>query len=83
MPDIHIMGQPQVSVVSIGSDKFNVYRLSDGLSAKGWNLNALQFPARYAVTCCCCAVDDDDDKFVGLLRLYAMLRCVVLLLNLC
>lgn len=45
MPDIHIMGQPQVSVVSIGSDKFNVYRLSDGLSAKGWNLNALQFPA--------------------------------------
>jgi len=36
----------EVSVVAVGSKQFNIYRLSDALSAKGWHLNALQNPAR-------------------------------------
>ena len=44
---IFIYGKPQVSVVGIGSAHFNIYRLSDALTSKGWNLNALQFPSRY------------------------------------
>ena len=42
---IHIMGVPEVCVISLGSDHFNIYGLSDGLKKRGWNLNALQFPS--------------------------------------
>ncbi|XP_071896431.1 sphingosine-1-phosphate lyase 1 isoform X5 [Anas platyrhynchos] len=41
---IFIFGKPEVSVLSIGSDTFDIYRLSNLLAAKGWNLNVLQFP---------------------------------------
>ncbi|NXA36648.1 SGPL1 lyase, partial [Eudromia elegans] len=41
---IFIFGEPEVSVLSIGSDTFDIYRLSNCLAAKGWNLNILQFP---------------------------------------
>lgn len=42
---IHIIGEPDVSVIAFGSDHFNIYGLSDGLSKRGWNLNVLQFPS--------------------------------------
>ncbi|KFP67832.1 Sphingosine-1-phosphate lyase 1 [Cariama cristata] len=42
---IFIFGKPEVSVLSIGSDTFDIYRLSNFLTAKGWNLNVLQFPS--------------------------------------
>ncbi|NXD14653.1 SGPL1 lyase, partial [Nothocercus nigrocapillus] len=41
---IFIFGKPEVSVLSIGSDTFDIYRLSNLLASKGWNLNILQFP---------------------------------------
>lgn len=44
---IFIFGKPEVSVLSIGSDTFDIYRLSNLLAAKGWNLNVLQFPPRW------------------------------------
>ena len=46
MSNIFVFGKPEVSVVGIGSHDFNIYRLSDAMTAKGWNLNALQFPSR-------------------------------------
>lgn len=46
MDSIFILGKPEVSVISIGSETFDIYRLSNSLAAKGWNLNALQFPPR-------------------------------------
>ncbi|XP_050394142.1 sphingosine-1-phosphate lyase 1 [Patella vulgata] len=42
---IFVFGDPQVSVVGIGSDDFNIFNLSDALAKKGWNLNPLQFPS--------------------------------------
>ncbi|KAM4636004.1 sphingosine-1-phosphate lyase 1 [Discoglossus pictus] len=42
---IFVFGKPQVSVVAIGSDSFDIFRLSNSLTAKGWNLNTLQFPS--------------------------------------
>jgi sphinganine-1-phosphate aldolase len=42
---IYVLGEPQVSVVSFGSDEFDIYRLADSLNKKGWNLNNLQFPS--------------------------------------
>uniref|UniRef100_A0A915LCX5 Aminotransferase class V domain-containing protein n=1 Tax=Romanomermis culicivorax TaxID=13658 RepID=A0A915LCX5_ROMCU len=42
---IRVLGEPEVSVVAFTSDVFNVYELCDDMSASGWNLNALQYPA--------------------------------------
>lgn len=44
---IHVMGNPQVSVVAFESSVFDVLRVSDALNKKGWSLNNLQFPSRY------------------------------------
>lgn len=43
--EIFIFGNPEVSVIAIGSEVFDIYRLSTSLTAKGWNLNTLQFPS--------------------------------------
>ncbi|KAG8551898.1 hypothetical protein GDO81_004330 [Engystomops pustulosus] len=43
--EIFIFGNPEVSVIAIGSEVFDIYRLSNSLTAKGWNLNTLQFPS--------------------------------------
>ncbi|XP_055346245.1 sphingosine-1-phosphate lyase 1-like [Paramacrobiotus metropolitanus] len=45
MKNIYILGDPLVSVIAVGSKDFNVYLLSDAMSARGWHLNALQFPS--------------------------------------
>lgn len=44
---IFVFGEPEVSVVAIGSDDFDIFHLSNALTSKGWNLNTLQFPSRY------------------------------------
>jgi len=44
MEGIFIFGKPTTSVIAIGSNDFNIYRLSDALNTRGWNLNTLQFP---------------------------------------
>ncbi|KAM9327053.1 sphingosine-1-phosphate lyase 1 [Gastrophryne carolinensis] len=43
--EIFVYGNPEVSVIALGSDVFDIYRLSNSMTAKGWNLNTLQFPA--------------------------------------
>ncbi|MEE6488538.1 hypothetical protein FKM82_015257 [Ascaphus truei] len=43
--DILIFGKPDVSVIALGSKSFDIYHLSNALTAKGWNLNTLQFPS--------------------------------------
>lgn len=45
MDGIFIFGTPATSVIAIGSNDFDIYRLSETLGAKGWNLNVLQFPS--------------------------------------
>ncbi|XP_066535333.1 sphingosine-1-phosphate lyase 1 [Hoplias malabaricus] len=42
---VFVFGNPEVSVVAIGSNVFDIFRLSNALTAKGWNLNTLQFPS--------------------------------------
>lgn len=64
--EIYIIGQPDVSVIAIGSKVFDVYRLSGALTEKGWNLNALQFPSGFHI---CVTVqhtaDGVADKFLS------------------
>lgn len=42
--DLQIIGRPLVSVVAFSSKTINAYDIADGMSAKGWHLNALQNP---------------------------------------
>ncbi|XP_076830746.1 sphingosine-1-phosphate lyase 1 isoform X2 [Brachyhypopomus gauderio] len=42
---VFVFGNPDVSVVAIGSSIFDIFRLSNALTSKGWNLNTLQFPS--------------------------------------
>ena len=42
---IFIFGTPATSVIAMGSNVFHIYKLSEGLNAKGWSLNTLQFPS--------------------------------------
>eukprot|EP00123_Amoebidium_parasiticum_P016426 comp23423_c0_seq1/m.38965 comp23423_c0_seq1/g.38965 ORF comp23423_c0_seq1/g.38965 comp23423_c0_seq1/m.38965 type:complete len:547 (-) comp23423_c0_seq1:293-1933(-) len=44
VPGLQIMGDPKVTVIALGSDTFDIYRLSGALSKRGWNLNSLQNP---------------------------------------
>ncbi|KAG8313335.1 Sphingosine-1-phosphate lyase 1 [Homalodisca vitripennis] len=43
--EIYVFGRPITSVIAFGSNKFHIFKLSEVLSAKGWNLNPLQFPS--------------------------------------
>nr|XP_003704170.1 PREDICTED: sphingosine-1-phosphate lyase [Megachile rotundata]XP_012142599.1 PREDICTED: sphingosine-1-phosphate lyase [Megachile rotundata]XP_012142600.1 PREDICTED: sphingosine-1-phosphate lyase [Megachile rotundata] len=45
MDGIFIFGTPATSVIAMGSNDFHIYKLSEALNAKGWNLNTLQFPS--------------------------------------
>jgi len=47
VPGVYVCGKPATSVIAVGSNEFNIYRLSDALVPKGWHFNALQFPARW------------------------------------
>lgn len=42
---LKVIGDPKLSVVAFGSDQFDIYRLSDDLTERGWILNPLQFPS--------------------------------------
>ncbi|KAJ8014327.1 hypothetical protein DPEC_G00039090 [Dallia pectoralis] len=48
---VFVFGDPEVSVVAIGSDAFDIFRLSNALTSKGWNLNTLQFPSSIHICC--------------------------------
>ncbi|KAK3371677.1 pyridoxal phosphate-dependent transferase [Lasiosphaeria ovina] len=42
--ELEIMGKPLVSVVAFRARNLDVYDISDGMTARGWHLNALQNP---------------------------------------
>ncbi|KAK4166162.1 pyridoxal phosphate-dependent transferase [Cladorrhinum sp. PSN259] len=42
--ELEILGNPLVSVLAFKSKTLNIYDIADGMSAKGWHLNALQNP---------------------------------------
>ncbi|KAI1471193.1 PLP-dependent transferase [Daldinia caldariorum] len=42
--ELEILGRPLVSVVAFTARNLNIYDIADGMSHKGWHLNALQNP---------------------------------------
>ena len=47
---IHILGDPAMSILAIGSDRLNVYEIADELSLRGWHLDRQQFPPSLHLT---------------------------------
>jgi len=50
LPDVRVLGNPDMSVLSIGSDKWDVYQIGDELTARGWHLDRQQFPPTLHMT---------------------------------
>ena len=46
IPGLEVVGEPKMSVVAFKSVRgsFDVYKLNDALSARGWHFSALQLP---------------------------------------
>ncbi|KAH7319655.1 glutamate decarboxylase/PLP-dependent protein [Stachybotrys elegans] len=42
--ELEILGKPLVSVVAFSARNLDIYDIADGMSSKGWHLNALQNP---------------------------------------
>lgn len=40
------MGNPEVSIIALESEHFDIYRLLEAMKDKGWIMNAMQFPPR-------------------------------------
>lgn len=62
---IFIFGQPGTSVIAVGSNNFDIFRLQTALREMGWNLNPLQFPSGFHI--CITQVHTQEgvaDKFI-------------------
>ncbi|GMN49277.1 hypothetical protein TIFTF001_018438 [Ficus carica] len=44
IPELFIIGRPDMTIVAFGSDVLDIFEVNDMLSSKGWHLNALQRP---------------------------------------
>lgn len=44
IPELYIIGRPDMTIVAFGSDTIDIFEVNDLMSSKGWHLNALQRP---------------------------------------
>ncbi|CAA7396262.1 unnamed protein product [Spirodela intermedia] len=44
IPELFVIGRPDMTVVAFGSDDVNIFEVNDQMSRRGWHLNALQRP---------------------------------------
>lgn len=47
---VHILGEPPMSILAIGSDSLNVYEIGDALTESGWHLDRQQYPPSLHLT---------------------------------
>ncbi|KAF3779528.1 Sphingosine-1-phosphate lyase [Nymphaea thermarum] len=45
IPELFIVGRPDMTVVAFGSNEINIFEVNDIMSYRGWHLNALQRPS--------------------------------------
>ncbi|OIW07307.1 hypothetical protein TanjilG_11941 [Lupinus angustifolius] len=44
IPELFVVGRPDMTIVAFGSDVLDIFEVNDIMSSKGWHLNALQRP---------------------------------------
>jgi glutamate/tyrosine decarboxylase-like PLP-dependent enzyme len=47
---LRVLGQPEMSVLAIASDKDNIYEIGDEMGLRGWHLDRQQFPPSLHLT---------------------------------
>jgi hypothetical protein len=47
---VHVLGDPAMSILALGSDEHNVYEIGDELAARGWYLDRQHLPASLHLT---------------------------------
>nr|MBC7243739.1 aspartate aminotransferase family protein [Chloroflexota bacterium] len=50
IPGIHILGEPEMSIMAIASNKLNIYEIGDEMALRGWHLDRQQFPPSLHLT---------------------------------
>ena len=50
IPELYVLGKPDMSLFSFTSDKFNMYNLADAMEKRGWHLDRMQFPPAIHMT---------------------------------
>ncbi|KAJ0896051.1 putative sphinganine-1-phosphate aldolase [Helianthus annuus] len=49
IPELFIVGRPDMTIVAFGSNVIDIFEVNDILSSKGWHLSPLQRPNRYMI----------------------------------
>jgi glutamate/tyrosine decarboxylase-like PLP-dependent enzyme len=75
---VHVIGDPDMSLLAIGSDEVDIYELGDELSARGWHLDRQQYPASLHMTINFAHADRVDDFLAQLAAAVAAARRVSL-----
>jgi glutamate/tyrosine decarboxylase-like PLP-dependent enzyme len=47
---VHILGEPVMSILALGSDRLDVYQIGDELAVRGWHLDRQQSPPSLHLT---------------------------------
>ncbi len=47
---VHILGDPDMSVMALGSDSLDIYQIGDEMTVRGWHLDRQQFPPSLHLT---------------------------------
>jgi len=47
---LHVLGQPDLSVIAFGSDEFDIHAVGDAMQARGWHISRLSTPAALHMT---------------------------------
>ncbi len=47
---VQVLGQPEMSVMALASDRLNVYEIGDEMTLRGWHLDRQQFPPTLHIT---------------------------------
>jgi sphinganine-1-phosphate aldolase len=50
IPGVEILGEPAMSILAVGSDRYNVYEIGDEMAARGWYMDRQQFPPSLHLT---------------------------------
>lgn len=50
LADVRILSNPDMSVMALASDKYDVYQIGDELTARGWHLDRQQYPPSLHMT---------------------------------
>jgi hypothetical protein len=47
---VHVLGNPDMSVIALGSDTLDIYQIGDEMTVRGWHLDRQQFPPSLHLT---------------------------------